>query len=144
MELVLKMAQARLSPPTFGQLGATAVYQLGHDYYRPMIAEYQRRRNILKDSLDQMDGVFCPQIDGAFYAMVKLPVDDTDRFCQWMLESFEHEGATVMMAPGSGFYASSTMGHDQVRIAYVLNSTDLQSAMNCLAAGLEAYQGAAV
>ncbi len=109
-----------------------------------MIGEYQRRRDILKTALDEIPGVLCPQVDGAFYAMVRLPVDDSDRFCQWMLESFSHEGGTVMMAPGSGFYATPGLGHDEVRIAYVLNTDDLKQAMECLRAGLEAYQGAAV
>ena len=140
MELVLKMAQARLSPPTFGQIGATAVYQLPPTYYQGVIGEYEKRRNLLKSALDQMEGVVCPAVNGAFYSMVRLPVDDTDRFCQWMLEEFEHEGATVMMAPGSGFYATPGLGHDEVRIAYVLNCDDLQKAMDCLAAGLSAYQ----
>ena len=144
IDLILRMAQARLSPPTFGQLGATAVYQLGPEYYQGVIGEYQRRRDILKTSLDEIPGVLCPQVDGAFYAMVRLPVDDSDRFCQWMLESFSHEGGTVMMAPGSGFYATPDLGRDEVRIAYVLNTEDLKKAMECLRAGLEAYQAAAV
>ncbi|MEL7496125.1 MAG: pyridoxal phosphate-dependent aminotransferase [Planctomycetota bacterium] len=140
MSLILKMAQARLSPPTYGQLGATAVYGLPGEYYAGVVGEYQKRKEILKASLDEMDGVLCPQVNGAFYAMVRLPVDDSDRFCQWMLEEFSHDGATVMMAPGSGFYATEGLGRDEVRIAYVLNAEDLKSAMNCLAAGLDAYQ----
>ena len=137
--LILKMAQARLSPPTFGQIGATAVYQLPNSYYKGVVAEYSKRRDILKSALDEIDGVLCPQVNGAFYAMVRLPVDDSEDFCRWMLEEFSHEGATVMMAPGDGFYATPGRGRDEVRIAYVLNCDDLKAAMDCLAAGLTAY-----
>ena len=136
---ILKMAQARLSPPTYGQLGATAVYQLPPEYYAKNVTEYARRRDILKASIDEIDGALCPQVNGAFYAMVRLPIDDSEKFCQWMLEEFDHEGATVMMAPGSGFYATPGLGRDEVRIAYVLNCEDLQAAMKCLSAGLKAY-----
>lgn len=141
MELVLKMAQARLSPPTYGQIGAAAVYQLPVSYYERNVTEYAARRDILKSSLDAIDGVLCPQVNGAFYAMVRLPVDDSERFCRWMLEDFQHDGATVMMAPGDGFYATDGLGSDEVRIAYVLNCDDLKAAMECLAAGLSAYPG---
>ena len=139
MDLILKMAQARLSPPTFGQLGAVAVYQLPETYYATNVTEYSRRRDILKQSLDAIEGVVCPEVNGAFYAMVRLPVKDSEDFCRWMLEEFAHEGATVMMAPGAGFYATPGRGNDEVRIAYVLNCEDLQAAMNCLEAGLKAY-----
>lgn len=139
MSLVLKLAQARLSPPTFGQLGATAVYQLPPEYYERVIGEYQKRKEILKSTLDEIDGVLCPQVNGAFYAMVRLPVEDSDHFCQWILEDFNHNGATVMMAPGSGFYATEGLGKDEVRIAYVLNCEDLKAAMECLKAGLKQY-----
>jgi aspartate aminotransferase len=139
LEHVLKMAQARLSPPTFGQLGAIEMYRLPPSYYEEIVKEYAKRRDLLKASLDKMEGVVCPKVTGAFYAMVRLPVADTEHFCQWMLEEFEHEGATVMMAPGSGFYATSEHGQDEVRIAYVLNCDELTKAMECLAAGLKAY-----
>lgn len=141
MAVVMKLAQARLSPPTFGQLGATAVYQLPDSYYQGVVEEYAARRDLLTAALSQMDGVVCPQVNGAFYTMVELPVDDADKFCQWMLEEFSHEGATVMMAPGSGFYASPGIGNNQVRIAYVLNQSDLVTAMKCLDAGLDSYPG---
>ena len=141
MEVVMKMAQARLSPPTFGQLGATAVYGLGKDYYDQVISEYARRRDLLKSRLDQMSGVLCPRVNGAFYAMVRLPVDDSEAFCRWMLEEFEHKNATVMMAPGGGFYATEGVGKDEVRIAYVLNESDLNAAMDCLEEGLKQYSG---
>lgn len=139
VQLVLKMAQARLSPPTLGQLGAISVYQLPPSYYQGVVSEYVKRRDLLKSALAKIDGVVCPHINGAFYAMVRLPVDDSETFCQWMLEEFSHEGATVMMAPGAGFYATPGLGKDEVRIAYVLNCEDLGAAMDCLDAGLKAY-----
>jgi aspartate aminotransferase len=141
MDLILKMGQARLSPPTYGQIGATAVYQLPDSYYEANIREYTKRRDILKAALDKIDGVLCPRVNGAFYAMVRLPVDDAEDFCRWMLEEFEHEGATVMMAPGDGFYATAGLGRDEVRLAYVLNCDDLRAAMTCLEAGLARYPG---
>ncbi|MFK7768465.1 MAG: pyridoxal phosphate-dependent aminotransferase [Mariniblastus sp.] len=139
MQHVLKMAQARLSPPSFGQLGATAVYQLPASYYEGVNHEYAQRRDLLKATLDKIEGVVCPKVNGAFYAMVRLPVADSEHFCQWMLEEFEHNGATVMMAPGAGFYATPGLGLDEVRIAYVLNCEDLAVAMKCLEEGLKAY-----
>lgn len=138
-DTTMKMAQARLSPPTFGQLGAAAVYDLPDSYYAGVVKEYSARRDLLKKSLDAIEGVTCPNIDGAFYAMVRLPVEDSEDFCRWMLESFDHEGNTVMMAPGAGFYATEGLGKNEVRIAYVLNETDLGKAMTCLAEGLKAY-----
>ncbi|MDG1875113.1 MAG: pyridoxal phosphate-dependent aminotransferase [Mariniblastus sp.] len=139
MQMVLKMAQARLSPPSFGQLGAEAVYQLPQSYYDGMVQEYASRRDLLKASLDQIEGVVCPEVNGAFYAMVRLPVANSEDFCQWMLEEFSYEGSTVMMAPGAGFYATPGNGNDEVRIAYVLNCEDLKKAMECLKHGLIAY-----
>ena len=141
MQSILKLSQARLSPPTYGQIGAEAVYKLPSSYYEQVVAEYSGRRDQLKKSLDEIDGVVCPAVNGAFYAMVRLPVDSAERFCRWMLEEFEFEGATVMMAPGEGFYATSGLGVDEVRIAYVLNQSDLRAAMKCLEAGLDAYPG---
>ena len=141
MQSVLKLSQARLSPPTYGQIGAEAVYKLGQSYYDSVVAEYRGRRDQLKASLDAINGVVCPAVNGAFYSMVRLPVDSAEKFCRWMLEDFEHDGSTVMMAPGEGFYATPGLGVDEVRIAYVLNQTDLANAMTCLEAGLEAYPG---
>ena len=138
-DATMKMAQARLSPPTFGQLGATAVYDMPETYYAGVVKEYSARRDLLKKSLNEIEGVTCPDIDGAFYAMVRLPVEDSEDFCRWMLESFEHEGNTVMMAPGAGFYATEGLGKNEVRIAYVLNESDLAKAMVCLREGLKAY-----
>ncbi|MCL4136399.1 UNVERIFIED_CONTAM: hypothetical protein GTU68_000165 [Idotea baltica] len=139
LQMVLKMSQARLCPPTLGQIGATAVYQLPASFYEGVNAEYQKRRDILLAALRDMPGVVCPNVNGAFYALVRLPVEDADHFCQWMLEEFRYQGSTVMMAPGSGFYATPGLGRDEVRIAYVLNENDLKKAMECLAKGLEAY-----
>ena len=140
MQSVLKLSQARLSPPTYGQVGAEAVYQLPETFYAEVVSEYRTRRDQLKKSLDRIEGVHCPNVNGAFYAMVRLPVDNAEKFCQWMLEDFSHDGATVMMAPGEGFYATAGCGTDEVRIAYVLNQTDLAAAMNCLAEGLAVYE----
>ena len=142
MSIVLKQAQARLSPPTLGQIGATAMYQLPQSYYDQVATEYSARRDLLKESLDKIPGVLCPKVNGAFYAMVRLPVDDSEVFCRWILEEFSHNGTTVMMAPAAGFYATPGLGKDQVRIAYVLNKQDLAAAMDCLAAALKAYPGA--
>jgi len=136
---VLKMAQARLSPPSLGQIGATALYQLPPTYHENVLQEYTRRRDLVTESLAKIPGVVCPKIGGAFYAMVRLPVDNAENFCRWMLSDFSYHGATVMMAPGAGFYATAGAGINEVRIAYVLNCEDLSAAMKCLAAGLTAY-----
>ncbi len=144
MDSIMRMAQARLSPPTFGQVGAEAVYKMPPDYYEGVVHEYSLRRDVLLEELTKIEGVVCPQVNGAFYAMVRLPIDDSDSFCRWMLEHFEFEGATVMMAPGAGFYATEGLGRDEVRIAYVLNRQDLQAAVRCLAAALHAYPGSKI
>ena len=135
----LKFGQARLSPPSLGQLAGEALFDLGSDYYNAIIAEYQKRRDVLINLLATIPGVSCPTPGGAFYAVAQLPVEDTDDFCQWMLEKFSYKGATVMMAPASGFYASIGKGKKEVRIAYVLNSNDLTAAIECLSEGLKTY-----
>ncbi len=140
MGAILKMAQARLSPPGLGQLGAEALYQLPPTYFDSIAAEYSARRDLLLERLRAIPGVTVPRVNGAFYAMVQLPVDDTDEFCRWMLESFSYKGATVMMAPGAGFYATPGLGKNEVRVAYVLNQQDLYEAMECLGEGIIAYQ----
>ena len=140
LDVAMKMAQARLCPPAFGQIGAEAVYQLPQTFYDGVVAEYKARRDLVKSAVGEIEGAFCPEINGAFYAMVRLPVESTEHFCQWLLEEFTHDGATVMMAPGAGFYASTDRGLDEVRIAYVLNQTDLAAAMECVKQGLAAYQ----
>lgn len=137
----LKFAQARLSPPTFGQIAAEAALQTPKAYFDRVIDEYSERRNILVEGLNAIDGVMCPKPGGAFYCMAQLPVDDTDRFCQWLLESFEHNGKTVMMAPGRGFYTSGALGYNQVRIAYVLEKEILKQAIECLDVALKEYPG---
>lgn len=141
MDTILKYAQARLSPPTMGQIGAEAVYDLPQSFYDGVIKEYDGRRTFLLKALNQMEGVYCPQVGGAFYAMVHLPVDDAEKFCRWMLDTFSYKGSTVMMAPGNGFYTDPEDGKQQVRIAYVLKQEDLAGAMECLAEGLKAYPG---
>ncbi|MBL8892560.1 MAG: pyridoxal phosphate-dependent aminotransferase [Planctomycetaceae bacterium] len=134
-----KFAQARLSPPTLGQIGAQAVYQLPDTYYQQVNREYAARRDTLKSALQAMPGVVCPQINGAFYAMVGLPIADADHFCKWILDDFQHEGQTVMLAPGPGFYATPEAGRNQVRIAYVLKQDDLRTAMSVLEQALARY-----
>jgi len=135
----LKFAQARLSPPSLGQLAGEDLFDLGQDYYDGIVAEYQKRRDVLVSGLNKIEGVHCPNPGGAFYAVAALPVRDTDAFCQWMLEHFAYEGTTVMMAPASGFYSSAGAGKNEVRLAYVLNTTDLTAAVKCLEEGLKAY-----
>lgn len=136
---VLKFAQARLSPPTFEQILGEAACDLPDNYFDAVLAEYASRRDLLVKRLQAMDGVTCPNPGGAFYAMAKLPVKSSEAFCQWLLEAFEHEGATVMMAPASGFYATPGLGQDEVRLAYVLNEEAIGKAMDCLEAALKAY-----
>ena len=140
-ETVLKFAQARLSPPSFGQIIGEAALSLPADYFEETKAEYKLRRDLIVKRLNNIPGVFCPQPGGAFYAMASLPVDDADRFCQWLLESFDYEGSTVMLAPATGFYATYGLGQSEVRLAYVLNTESINSAMDCLQKALEVYPG---
>ena len=137
----MKFAQARLSPPEFGQILGEAAVDLPADYFEKPKAEYLLRRDTLVKRLNNIPGVFCPNPGGAFYAMASLPVDDGDKFCQWLLESFEHNGETVMLAPASGFYSTEGLGKKEVRLAYVLNKEDINSAMDCLEAALKVYPG---
>jgi aspartate aminotransferase len=136
----MKFAQARLSPPSFAQIAGEAAVDLPLNYFDEVKAEYQRRRDILVSRLNAMEGVFCPNPGGAFYAMAKLPIDDSDKFCQWLLESFSYNGATVMMAPATGFYATKGKGKQEVRLAYVLNEDSINAAMDCLEEALRVYQ----
>lgn len=136
---VLNFAQARLSPPTFEQVLGEAACALPEDYFDTVLAEYQRRRNTLVKRLQAMPGVVCPEPKGAFYVMAKLPVKSSEDFCHWLLSSFAHEGATVMLAPASGFYATEGLGVDEVRMAYVLNEESINLAMDCLEAALAVY-----
>jgi len=138
---VLKFAQARLSPPTFGQIAGEAALRTPRSYFDAVVAEYVQRRDILVDGLNTIPGVVCPKPKGAFYCVAELPIDDADHFCQWLLESFSHEGHTVMMAPCSGFYADPATGKRQVRLAYVLEQPLLKKAVACLREALEVYPG---
>ena len=140
LSTVLKLSQSRLSPPSLGQVAAEAALNTPDSYFEEVISEYVERRNILVEGLNSIDGVFCPMPGGAFYAVAKLPVDDCDDFCRWMLEEFQYNGQTVMMAPASGFYSAPTMGKDEVRLAYVLGKEKLKAAVNCLREGLKEYQ----
>ncbi|MFX1708049.1 aspartate aminotransferase [Chitinophaga ginsengisegetis] len=141
LDAVMKFAQARLSPPTFAQIAGEAAVDLPADYFDGIKAEYLSRRDILVKMLNDIPGVFCPNPGGAFYAMARLPIDDSDKFCQWILESFSYEGQTVMMAPATGFYSTPGLGKNEVRLAYVLNTTDISHAMVCLEKALEVYPG---
>jgi len=141
LDSAMKFAQARLSPPTLEQIGAEACVDVEASYFENVLAEYVERRDVMVARLNAMPGVQCPTPGGAFYAMTELPVDDAELFCVWLLESFSHEGATVMLAPAQGFYATPELGRKQVRLAYVLNPERLNRAMDCLEAALSAYPG---
>ena len=138
-EAVMKFCQARLSPPLIGQLIAEASVSTPHEYMEQVYDEYLDRRNFLVNELNKIDGVFSPTPMGAFYTMVKLPVDDAEKFCEWCLTDFQYNGETIMMAPGNGFYTDPGEGRDQVRMAYVLNKEDLGKAIVVLRKALEAY-----
>ncbi len=137
----LKYAQARLSPPTLGQVGSEALLDLPSSYYDEIVAEYVSRRDTLLTELRRIPGVLVPEVSGAFYMIVRLPVKNSEDFCQWILEHFQYEGATVMMAPAAGFYATPGLGMDEVRIAYVLKEDDLVKAVKCLEQALIVYPG---
>ena len=140
----LKFAQARLSPPTFGQIAGEAALRTSKSYFEEVISEYVARRDVLIDGLNRIDGVICPEPKGAFYVMAQLPIDDADKFSQWLLEDFNLNGETVMLAPAAGFYATPNIGINQVRIAYVLNKRSLKSAVKILAEALKVYPGRAI
>jgi aspartate aminotransferase len=144
MNAALKFAQARLSPPTFGQIGAEAALETPQSYFDGVTKEYTARRNFVIEALNKMNGVFCPKPSGAFYCIARLPIDNADKFCQWLLEDFNQDGQTVMLAPATGFYSTPGAGTDEVRIAYVLNLNDLKSAMICLDEALKIYPGRTV
>ena len=137
----LNMAQARLSPPYLAQVAAEAALDTPASYFENVYNEYIARRNCIVEALNKIEGVYCPLPKGAFYATVKLPIDDSDRFSQWLLEEFSYEGQTVMLAPATGFYATMSLGQDQVRIAYVLKKEDLLAAAKCLEEALKVYPG---
>ncbi len=137
----LKFAMARLSPPYFGQIIGEASLKTPKEYFDSVYNEYINRRNYLIDALNKIDGVFAPMPHGAFYTIARLPVDDSDKFCAWLLSDFNYNGETVMLAPASGFYATPGLGKDEVRIAYVLKIEDLQKAMKALEVALKQYPG---
>ena len=141
MSVALKFAQARLSPPTFGQIAAEAAIDTPDSYFKKVESEYVARRNFVVDALNKMDGVFCPMPSGAFYCIARLPIDHSDKFCQWLLESFSFNNETVMLAPATGFYSHPDLGKEEVRIAYVLNLESLKKAMRCLEEALKVYPG---
>ncbi len=139
MDSSLRLGQSRLCPPTLEQAGAEAAIDVPDEYFDNVMKEYVSRRDLLVKALNKMEGVVCPNPGGAFYTTVKLPIDDSEKFCQWILESFEYKGQTVMMAPAPGFYASKGLGKQEVRIAYVLNKKELINAMECLEEALKVY-----
>jgi len=137
----MKFAQARLSPPGLGQIAGEAAIDLPDNYFDVTKAEYKSRRDLIVKRLNAMNGVYCPKPGGAFYAMAKLPIDDSDKFCQWLLQEFSYKKQTVMLAPATGFYGSVDFGKDEVRLAYVLNLESINAAMDCLEKALEEYPG---
>ena len=141
MATALKFAQARLSPPTFGQVAGEAALSTPQSYFDEVSTEYVQRRNLLIEGLNKIEGVICPKPKGAFYCIAQLPVDNADKFAQWLLEEFDHEGKTLMVAPAAGFYSTPNTGTNQVRIAYVLKQEALTQAIVCLEKALEVYPG---
>ena len=141
MATAMKFAQARLSPPTFGQIAGEAALKTDVSYFEEVSAEYVSRRDVLVDGLNNIEGVICPTPKGAFYAIAQLPVDDADKFAQWLLEDFDFNGETLMVAPAEGFYSTKGEGFNQVRIAYVLNQESLKKAIKCLEEALQVYPG---
>ena len=137
----LKLAQARLSPPGLAQILGEAAVDLPDDYFNEPKAAYQSRRDLIVQRLNQIPGVFCPTPGGAFYVIARLPIDDGDRFCQWLLESFSYKEQTVMLSPASGFYETPGLGKHEVRLAYVINNEDINAAMDCLEEALKIYPG---
>ena len=144
LDAAMKFAQARLSPPFYAQVLGEAAIDLPDNYFDTTKAEYKLRRDTIVKRLNNIQGVFCPNPGGAFYAMASLPIDDCDRFCQWLLEDFNHAGATVMLAPATGFYSTPGLGKKEVRLAYVLNVDSINKAMDCLEEALKVYPGRAV
>ena len=141
MATALKFGQARLSPPSLGQVAGEASLNTPKDYFDEVYNEYIERRNTVISALNKIDGVLAPMPKGAFYAVIQLPIDDSDKFCQWLLEDFSYEGQTVMLAPATGFYATPGLGKNEARIAYVLKKEDLVSAVKCLEEALKVYPG---
>jgi aspartate aminotransferase len=141
MDALIRFCQARLCPPTLEQVGAIAAYENIDKYMKPMIEEYEHRRNVLFECLGKIPGVYGHKPEGAFYTVLRLPVNDTDKFCQWLLTDFHYNNKTVMLAPANGFYSSPDKGVNEVRIAYVLKEEDLREAIEVLRVALETYKG---
>ncbi len=137
----LKFAQARLSPPTLGQVAAEAAVDTPDEYFEAVVKEYIARRNAVVEGINNIEGAFCPNPSGAFYVVARLPIDDSDKFCRWLLEDFEFENQTVMLAPASGFYSTPGKGKDEIRISYVLKVEDLKNSVKVLAEALKVYPG---
>ncbi|MCT4638357.1 MAG: pyridoxal phosphate-dependent aminotransferase [Bacteroidales bacterium] len=140
-DTAMKFAQARLCPPSYGQIAGEAALNTPKEYFDKVYNEYIERRNYMVEALNKIEGVYCPMPKGAFYTVVELPIDDADKFAQWILAEFDHKGQTVMMAPATGFYENPELGKKQVRIAYVLKIEDLKNAVETLEAALKAYPG---
>ena len=139
--IAMRLAQARLSPPSFGQIFGEAAVNTPQDYFDSVQAEYVARRNVIVEGVNKIPGCYCPMPKGAFYTVIDLPIDDSDKFCQWLLTDFSYEGATVMLAPATGFYVDPECGRHQARITYCLCIEDLRKAMKCLEEALKAYPG---
>ena len=137
----MKFAQARLSPPSYGQIASEAALKTPRAYFDQVVAEYTARRDTVVRRVNRMKGAFCPNPSGAFYIVARLPIDDSDRFCRWLLESYSYQNQTVMLAPASGFYSTQGLGKNEVRISYVLNTQDLERAMDVLEQALKDYPG---
>lgn len=141
MQTALKFAQARLSPPTLGQVAAEAAVDTPAEYFEKVLIEYHARRDLVVECINKIPGAFCPKPKGAFYVVAQLPIDNADRFCQWLLEDFDFNKQTVMFAPATGFYSTPGKGKNEIRISYVLKLDDLKAAMTCLGEALKVYPG---
>jgi len=141
MFTALKFAQARLSPPSYGQIASEAALETPQSYFDAVVKEYIARRDTVVRRINQMEGAYCPNPSGAFYIVAKLPIDNSDHFCRWLLEDFSYKDQTVMLAPASGFYSTEGYGLDEVRISYVLKIQDLEKSMDVLEQALKIYPG---
>ena len=139
--IAMRLAQARLSPPSFGQIFGEAAIDTPQEYFDKVQAEYIARRNVVVEGINKIPGCFCPNPKGAFYTVIELPIDDSDRFCQWLLTDFNYNGETVMLAPATGFYVDPEPGRHQARITYCICIEDLKKAIKCLEEALKVYPG---
>jgi len=137
----LKFGQARLSPPSLGQIASEAAMNTPESYFTAVVEEYRKRRDTVVEGMNAIDGVLCPNPKGAFYVTARLPIDDSDKFCRWLLEEFSFENQTVMLAPATGFYSTAGAGKNEVRISYVLNVEDLKKSITCLKHAIDQYPG---